>query len=69
MRIHSTGNVMMTIDMRGEAFWEPKEDITVYELASALGVLLAVTSGTRKSAEQMIAKLPDNVRRHFRIAS
>ena len=57
----------MTIYMRGLAFWEPKEDITTYELAWALGVLLIVTGGTLKDPVELIRKLPLEVQRHFRI--
>ena len=42
------------------AVWSPKEDITAYELALALPILL----GGRFPHERL-TKLPDRVRRHF----
>lgn len=48
--------------------WEPKEDITVYELAAALSVLLPATGGgaSAKDIDEMVRKLSPSVVRHFR---
>jgi hypothetical protein len=45
--------------------WKPKEDITAYELARALDVLLVAASTGGGRAVSMIPNLPDEVRRHF----
>ena len=42
--------------------WEPEPDITVYELAVALGILLAALNN---NVEEAMESLPDEVRRHF----
>jgi hypothetical protein len=47
--------------------WLPREDITPYELAMAVPALFAVAHGWDDHPENMVAALPDNVRRHFRI--
>lgn len=44
--------------------WEPKEDITAYELALCLPVLLI--SIHRLPVESQINDLPENCRRHFK---
>ena len=42
--------------------WEPEPDITVYELAVALGILIAAL---HNNVEPALEALPDEVRRHF----
>lgn len=47
-------------------FWEPKPDITLYELACALGVLLPAVPGLEdKEIERRIEASTDEIRRHF----
>jgi lactate dehydrogenase-like 2-hydroxyacid dehydrogenase len=47
--------------------WEPKPDITLYELAEALGVLLpAIGGATSETVKDAVNSLSPNVRRHFR---
>ena len=43
--------------------WEPKEDITIYELALLIPVFVSVLQG---SVVWMIETLPPEARRHFR---
>jgi len=43
-------------------FWEPEPDITVYELAVALGVMFAAL---HNNVDNVVDALPDEVRRHF----
>lgn len=50
---------------RGETFWAPKDDITIYELAMALGILLPAAGGSWRNLAQEIESLPPAVRRHF----
>jgi hypothetical protein len=49
--------------------WLPHEDITAYELALCLGVVLAVVSRiggiTEISAEKLYERLPDSAKRHW----
>ena len=47
--------------------WTPHPDITVYELAIAVPILLLLARGRSYYPEDGIAALPENVRRHFRI--
>lgn len=49
--------------------WEPKEDITTYELARAIEVMLIAVGGgwALAAAEQHLANLPPAVSRHFRL--
>lgn len=44
--------------------WEPKEDITAYELAQCMPILMAMSLGYQ--VEGAISDLPDNSKRHFR---
>lgn len=43
--------------------WQPKEDITAYELAQCLPALLVSIKGLVVQPE--IERLPENCRRHF----
>lgn len=45
-------------------FWEPKEDITTYELAQAFPFV--VLDPEQKYFWANFDRLPDNVKRHFR---
>jgi hypothetical protein len=47
--------------------WLPQADITLWELAMALNVLLPVTAGaaTPEYVDNLISKLPPDVARHF----
>ena len=47
--------------------WQPREDISLYELAEALGVLLPATAAPKGIAwlSDAIATLPPTVARHF----
>ena len=48
--------------------WEPEPDITVYELAVALGVMFAVAGKLRgQRLADHVDALPDEVRRHFTV--
>lgn len=49
--------------------WEPQEDITTWELAMALNILLPFVGGglTEERAKDLIERLPPQVRRHFRV--
>ena len=61
---------MATIEIGTEparsCYWEPKEDITVYELSLCMGPLLAA-KGSRRSVEEFVGSLPECAKRHFRI--
>lgn len=46
----------------GSIYWKPMKDISTYELALALPVLLLTDERTRA---QMFTELPPNVSRHF----
>jgi hypothetical protein len=46
--------------------FEPKPDISLYELALCLGPLLAATGGTKASLTDYINELPPEAKRHFR---
>jgi len=52
-----------TIKMPKTYMWEPKEDITAYELALCLHI---VTIWSQMTAEDAIAALPANAQRHFK---
>jgi hypothetical protein len=54
-------------DTPRSVYWEPKEDITVYELAVALGALLPAINGSGLSAEYLVMNLPPEGQRHFRM--
>jgi hypothetical protein len=50
--------------------WQPKPDITAYELAQAMAVLISLgRGGMHIECEDAIAVLPDAVKRHFVIGS
>lgn len=50
--------------------WGPQEDITPYELAQAMPVLLMMASAAYLySAEGSVLALPQCVQRHFKIGS
>jgi hypothetical protein len=48
--------------------WAPQEDITVYELALALNVLLPSLTGALDDADvdNIVGAMPDKVVRHFK---
>ena len=55
-----------------KVYWEPKEDITLYELAQSLRVLLPSTSMSDPTPyyanwAAAVAELPKGARRHFLI--
>ena len=64
-----TPGITPAIRMPKQIDWLPHPDITTYELALAVPALFAVAhnAGWNYHAEDMIAGLPENVRRHFRI--
>lgn len=45
--------------------WQPKSDITAYELALCIPPLCRAMSIAPLAAEQMVDGLPDNAKRHF----
>jgi len=46
--------------------WSPKEDITTYELALCMGVVVAQTQQSRaRLVMETFDKLPDSAKRHF----
>lgn len=45
--------------------WKPKPDITIYELALCMPVLVALVSMWRVDRENMLAALPAFAKRHF----
>lgn len=47
--------------------WEPKEDITSYEVAMCIPLLLLGIEGRVNELHENLDKLPDNARRHFLI--
>jgi hypothetical protein len=49
----------------GNRRFEPQENITAYELARATRLMLASISQTRPMQRQVLADLPEGVRRHF----
>ena len=53
----------------GYVTWEPKEDITAYELAKCMNILLLGpnTSHGWYNAISWVKELPPNLQRHFRI--
>jgi hypothetical protein len=55
-------------ERRASVYWEPKEDITVYELALALGVLLPAAGGSFRAPQELVSCLPAAAQRHFRVA-
>lgn len=58
----------MTISTPSNIYWKPKKDITTYELAKAMDILLYMASGGDTwSAEGLISEAPENVKRHFSI--
>lgn len=61
---------MATIEIGTEparsCYWEPKEDITVYELSLCMGPLLAAT-GSGRRVEEFVDSLPACAKRHFRL--
>jgi hypothetical protein len=62
-------NVVSIQMVRQQAFWTPKEDISVYELSLAMGVLLLAISGNHGDVEilRMVESLPESTQRHFTI--
>jgi hypothetical protein len=60
---------MASVDLKtvsNTLYWEPKEDITVYELSVALGVLLPASGGTLRDLSAVVAEMPTCAQRHFR---
>lgn len=58
----------MTLRAPVNIHWNPKKDITTYELAEAMGILLYMTSGGNTwEAEQHIKACDKSVQRHFNI--
>ena len=48
--------------------WQPREDITTYELAQATPVIVAhMHHGTPREAARAVDDLPPEVRRHFKV--
>ncbi len=45
-------------------YWAPQKDITTYELAVALGILIPATAGPRDWA-RLLESFDEDVRRHF----
>ena len=46
--------------------WKPKEDISAYELAQAMPILMGASTGNPyRDYAKMIEELPAEVRRHF----
>lgn len=46
--------------------WEPADDITAYELAFAVGLLISsVQPHSRACLQEALEELPPEVRRHF----
>lgn len=45
--------------------WKPKPDITIYELALCMPVVMALVSLWRVDKENMLAALPPEAKRHF----
>ncbi len=47
--------------------WKPCSDITAFEMAQAVNVLMAATQSWNdgRAIGKMIDELPENVRRHF----
>lgn len=50
---------------RRRAEYDPKPDITVYELACCIGIMFALQGGT--SAEDALGDWPSSVTRHFKL--
>jgi len=57
--------VMELADQRVE--YAPKEDITTYELAQCIPVLLSMMQGGIPEIKSQIAVLPDEAARHFEV--
>lgn len=45
--------------------WEPKDDITAYELAEAVPILVSGVQGNSRKLVEWIEDLSEDVRRHF----
>ncbi|RPH63781.1 MAG: hypothetical protein EHM78_27230 [Myxococcaceae bacterium] len=60
-----------TLRLPDEVFWEPKEDITAYELAQAMPIILRMSQGDWQwnYPQDLIPALPSGVSRHFRLES
>ena len=58
----------MTISTPVNIYWKPKKDITTYELAKAMDILLyMVSGGDTWTTKRLIGEAPENVKRHFSI--
>jgi len=58
----------MTISTPVNIYWKPKKDITTYELAKAMDILLyMVSGGDTWTTERLIGEASGNVKRHFSI--
>lgn len=51
--------------------WQPKEDVTAYELALCITILICVTAdkGRTYDYEKAIQELPESARRHFEVVN
>lgn len=58
---------MFSLRRQPDVFYEPKEDITTYELACVLPILIGVWGGTNINAVRTIKSLEPITQRHFRI--
>lgn len=45
--------------------WNPQPDISLHELAVALGLLVHMVSYTPQQQLMLLESLPENVQRHF----
>lgn len=52
---------------RNSVYYDPKPDITVFELACCLGILLGIMGTGGLRAEGLIREASPQVQRHFRI--
>jgi hypothetical protein len=58
----------MTTSTPVNIYWKPKKDITAYELAKAMDILLyMVSGGDTWTAERLIGEASGDVKRHFDI--
>lgn len=66
LTISATEAGMVAMRVPKPVHWEPKQDITAYELAMAIPIVLS-SWGPLSFVEDHIAALAPDVRRHFRV--
>ena len=60
---------LVTILDQESVFWEPQEDITLYEMSVCLGTLFAATGPHSRMMSDIVRAMPEKAQRHFRIVT